>query len=453
MKKQIAVSFENETVRLVYAQTGRSGIFVEKALAFTPEEFDRFLATTKDDEFIVVQNFQNFHQDVISLPPAKESFMRQLVELEIKKRVPELKEFFFFYVPLREIQREGRKSREIFFFAVEKAEIEEVLDRFTAHDKVVSRLFPNVLPLSRFIRAADVEPEEPLLGVLDVGSSKTIFLARQGRLYFVRVARSDGKGMHQVDVDNINMTIAYCRQTLRMGPSHVVVAGVPTTADSEQVVAPIVPFTPAKYPSMVMAFDDTSNEYVVPLSAIMYGKELAGSSLLPNVYRDVIVQRKVMTYSILLLALLFFLGLTYIGFQSVEILRSRSAMSDLRRDIDKRRAIIGEFEGTLAGLQKFVPSIEIMNTFSSAADMQKVLESMEAFIVDGIDVHTIGLEDEGGSVRIHVQGSVSAVSYEDLQKRYENFLAEITKTGKMEVESHKLDLQQRGFVIDLKWKA
>jgi len=451
LKKQIAISFENELVKLVYAQTARGSVIVEKALTFSNDEFDRFLETTKDDEFIVVQNFQNVYQDVISLPPAKERFLRQLVELEIKKRIPELKEFSFFYVELREVQREGKRSKDVFFFAVENGEIEELIGRFARCGKLVTHIYPNVLPLSHFLQVADSGPDEPILGVLDVGINKTIFLVSERRLSFVRVAQSEGRGASQNDIENINMTIAYCRQVLRMSPSRVVFLGL--EGDMALPVAPIVPVAQAKYPSTVVAFDDTSKEYVAPLSAIVHIRELEESNLLPETYRDVVVQRKVVAYCVLVLALLSLLGLAYLGFQSIEIVRSKGIINQLRSDINKRRAIVGEFESTLAGLQKYAPSIEMANSFSAAVNVQDILVSMQILATEGVDVRSVSLKNEKEFVLVEVQGNVKAGSYEELQSRYEYFLGEVKRSGKAEVVTHKIDLKQRVFVVELKWKA
>ncbi|HOW54470.1 MAG TPA: hypothetical protein PLR60_07415 [Syntrophorhabdaceae bacterium] len=451
MKKQIAISFENDLVKLVYAQIARSGVIVEKAMTLSNEEFDRFLATTGDDEFVVVQNFQNIHQDVLSLPPAKEKYMRQLVELEIKKRIPELKEFSFFHVDLREVQREGKRSKDVFFFAVESGEIEELVDRFARHGKVVTHIYPNVLPLSHFLQVADIEPDEPVLGVFDLGTNKTIFVVREGHLSFVRVAQSEGRGIGQIDIENINMTIAYCRQVLRMSPSRVVLLGM--QEDPVLPAAPVVPLAPAKHPASVVAFDDTAREYVAPLSAILHIRELSESNLLPPAYQDVVVQRKVMAYCIIVLALLSLVGLMYLGFQSIEIAKSKSVISQLRSDINKRSGIIGEFEGTLTGLQKFAPSIEIVNSFGAAVNMQDVLVFMQFIATEGVNVQSVSMKDEKEHVLVQVQGNIGAGSYEELQSRYEHLLGEVKKAGKTEIVSHKLDLKQRSFTLDLKWKA
>ena len=139
------------------------------------------------------------------------------------------------------------------------------------------------------------------------------------------------------------MTIAYCRQVLRMNPSKVVFLNIKD--EMAMPASPIVPVAQAKYPADLVTFDDILKEYVAPLAAIVHIRELSGSNLLPETFRDMVVQRKVMVYCILVLALLSLIGLAYIGFQSVEIIRSRAVISSLRSDIGKRQAIIGEFEG------------------------------------------------------------------------------------------------------------
>ncbi len=109
MNKYIAVSFEGEYIKVVHADYRHGNVTIEKTFTFSNIEFDHYLETTKDDEFIVVNDFQNIYQDIISIPPAQDKYLRTLIELEIKKRIPELKDFSFFYEELRDIQKEGKK--------------------------------------------------------------------------------------------------------------------------------------------------------------------------------------------------------------------------------------------------------------------------------------------------------------------------------------------------------
>lgn len=450
MKRKIAISFENDVVKIVYAQAARTGTLVEKTLTLDNDEFDRFLATMREDEFIVVQNFETVYQDIVSLPPAREKFLRPLVELEIKKRMPELKDFSFCHVRLRDVQREGKRSTDVFFLAVDGAEVQAIVDRLGKAGKVASGIYANVLPLSLFTGIEDGQPDEPVLGVLDIGTNKTIFLASDRKLAFVRVTQSHGRGFDQDDIENINMTIAYCRQVLRINPSRVVFPDA--AGDAPLPAAPIVEVAPARYPSTVTAFNETLRDYVVPLSAIDQIKDIEDGNLLPDTYRDIVVQRKLMEYCILILCLLSFLGLAYIGFQWLEIARTGTTIDRLRYDINKRQAAIGEFEAAQAGLQKYRPSIDMVNTFGKSADLQDVLVALQKVWADGVDVRSIHIKNEKESLVIALKGSIRASSYEQLERRYEEYLAQYRKTGAAEVVSHKLNLNDRTFTLDLKWK-
>lgn len=450
MKRKIALSFENDLVKVVYAEVTRSGTVVEKTLTFDNDEFDRFLPGMPEDEFVVVQNFEAVYQDIISLPPAKERFLRQLVQLEIKKRVPDLKGFSFFYVELREVQREGKRSKDVFFLAVESSEVQAIIDRLARAGKVASGIYANVLPLSFSTGVSDAEADEAILGVLDIGTNKTIFLTRDQKLCFVRVAQSDGRGIDQNDIENINMTIAYCRQVLRINPSRVV---FPDASGSKPLpAAPVVPVSPAKYPSTIVAFNDTLRDYITPLSTINHIREIEESNLLPDTYRDMVVQRKLMAYCILVLGLLSFIGLGYIGFQWLDIAKTKTTIESLRRDIGKRQAVIGEFEGALAGLQKFSPSIEIINTFGKSANIQDILVELQDIATEGVDLRSIIMKNQKEAVTIELKGVVRSSSYAELQSRYEKFLGQFKRSGRTEVTAHKLELNDRGFTVNLKWK-
>ncbi len=450
MKRKIALSFENDLVKVVYAEATRTGTVVEKTLTFDNDEFDRFLPAMPEDEFIVVQNFEAVYQDIISLPPAKERFLRQLVQLEIKKRVPDLKDFSFFYVELREVQREGRKSKDVFFLAVESSEVQAIIDRLARAGKVASGIYANILPVSFSTGVSDAEADEVILGVLDIGTNKTIFLTRDKKLCFVRVAQSDGRGIDQNDIENINMTISYCRQVLRINPSTVV---FPDASGSGPLpAAPAVKVSPAKYPSTIVAFNDTLRDYITPLSAINHIREIEESSLLPDTYRDMVVQRKLMAYCILVLGLMSLIGLGYIGFQWLDIVKTKTTIESLRRDIGKRQAVIGEFEGALAGIQKFSPSIEIVNTFGKSANMQDVLVELQDIATEGVDLRSIIMKNEKEAVTIELKGIVRSSSYAELQSRYEIFLIRLKRSGRTEVTAHKLELNDRGFTVNVKWK-
>jgi hypothetical protein len=451
LSKHIAVSFENENVKVVHADIHHGNIVIEKTLTFSNTEFDHYLETTKDDEFIVVNDFQNIHQDVISIPPAQGKYLRALIELEIRKRVPELKDFSFFYEELRDVQKEGRRSKDIFFFAIVSEDLDFVINRFGKHDKTISFLYPNVLPLSRFLRIADGEEGQPVLGVVDLGTNKTMFLMGDQKLNFVRVTQSEKRGINRPDIENVNMTIAYCRQVLRLNPSRVVFSGSPEGSNAD--IAPIVPVTTAKYPSNITAFGDTISEYVIPIAALAYAKELHSSDLLPLAYQGISTQRKIMVFAILVLLFLSVLGIGYIGIEVTNTILMKGEIKKVRQDIMEERPIIDAYETARNKLQGLTTLMNFMNTANTSLDMQQVLLSLQVFSKSSVNVKAISIKDEKGSVLLQVEGKILFRNYKELQSNYEDVIDGIKKTDKLEMIEQFLDLKLGNFRVDIKWKT
>ena len=450
MNRYIAVSFENANVKVVYADIRHGNIVIEKTFTFSNIEFDHYLETTKDDEFIVVNDFQNIHQDVISIPPAEEKYLRTLIELEIKKRVPELKDFSFFYEELRDVQKEGKKSKDIFFFAVTNEDLDAVLNRFSKHDKIITFLYPNVLPLSRFLHIEDCEEGQPILGVVDLGTNKTIFLARDKKLNFVRAVQSDKRGISGLDIENVNMTVAYCRQVLRLNPSRVVFFGAPNGGHVD--IAPIIPVASVKYPSNITAFEGIIADYVIPISALAHAKELHASNLLPLVYRGINVQRKIMVYAVLIFLFFSVLGIGYIGIKVTDMILTRGEIKRVRQDIAVKQYVIGEYEKTHEALQKMEPLIKFMNTVHSSPDIQKVLTSLQVFSMSYVNVKSISMKDEQNGLLLQVEGNIAARSYKELQSNFESLIQAMKKTNELELTNQVLNLKDKSFKMELKWK-
>ena len=451
MNRHIAVSLENENVKVVYAEIRHGNVSIEKTLTFSNTEFDHFLETTKDDEFIVVNDFQNIHQDVISVPPAQEKYLRALIELEIKKRVPELNDFSFFYEELRDVQKEGKRSKDIFFFAIASEDLDAVLNRFSKHDKIVTFLYPNVLPLARFVQIEGGEEGQPTLNVVDLGTSKTMFLMTDKKLNFVRVTQSEQRGISGLDIENINMTIAYCRQVLRLNPSRVIFSDSQDTANTE--VAPIVPVAPIQYPSTVMAFKDTVTEYVIPIAALVHARELRANSLLPLVHQGVNIQRKIMIYAIVVFLFLSVLGMGYIGVKVANTILTQGEIKRTRLDIAGKQSVIDEYEKVSNELQKLMTLMNFMNTANTSLDMQKVLLSLQVFSNKNVNVKTINVKNEKDSLLLQVEGSILFRSYKELQSNYENTIEAINKTNELDIVEQSLDLKTGSFRVDLKWKT
>ncbi len=454
MSKYIAVSLEDGYVKVAHGDIRRGNTLIGKTFTLSFDEFDRYLETTRENEFIVVGNFENIYQDIISIPPADEKYLRTLLELEIRKRAPELKEFSFFYEELQDVQKEGKRSKDVFVFAVTGEDVENVLERFNRHDKIVSTLFPAVLPLARFLRideATETNEKMLFLGVIDHGASKTMFLAREGKLCFVRVAQSDGKGIGGLDVENINMTIAYCRQVLRLNPSSVVYLGGTGPRDTE--LTPVVPVAEIAYPDDVQAFVDGTKAYVVPVAAVTHGWRLKAANLLPSAYQGLYARRKIMAYGITFLLLFALLGVGYISIMAADVISTKREITRVRQEIAARQGVIEEYERTTKELKRLEPLITFLGMADRAPDVQKTMAKMNILAINNVYIKSVNMhKDEKNEVILQIEGAISAGDYRELQGNYERLLAVIKDAGGLEIVSQGLDLRAKTFRVDMRWK-
>lgn len=451
MSGQVIISFENEIIKVIHANIRHGNLSVDKSFSFSNEEFDHYLATTTDNEFVVINDFHEMYQDIISFPPAKERYLRSLVSIEIKKRITDWKDTSFFYITVRQTQREGKWLKDIFFFVVNNDDVNNLISRFSKHDKIITHLYPDVLVLSNTIEADDVEPDQPLLGVIDLVTHKTMFLVKDKKLLFVRVAQSDQKGLGTADIENINMTIAHCRQTLRVNPVRVVFRDKPDARES--AVNAIVPETTMKYPSDVTAFKETIEEYITPISAALHEKALSSCDMLPEGYRGIFTQRKILAYAVVVFLVFSLIGMGYMGLKFFDISLTSKEINILRQGIGVRQPIIGDFTNTSKELQKLMSSITFMNQVNASPDMQKVLVSLQTLNMSGINIGTIAISNSKEACLISIEGHIKAQTFTDLQLNYQNVLDGLKKIKEFENVSQSLDLKMQNFKIELKWKT
>ncbi len=361
LANHIAVSFEGEFIKVVNAST-RSNLTIHQALTLRDEEFDIFLRNEKTRHFTVVSDFKASYHDILFLPPAKDKYLKKLVESEVRKRAPELQDFSFFYLVLGEAVREGKRGKDVFAFAVSNAELFQIVNRFSRHNKIVRHIYPGVFVLSRLVYSSVEMTDEPLLCVMESGLSKTLFLVKEGKPYFVRAAQSHESGLHDLDLDvhDINMTVNYCRQTLKLMPSQIVLLGnaykkYETAADFT------VPAVCMKAPYNVRAPKEWDvMDFIVPLSSLIPDKELGAANILPQSYRFFIFQKSILTYLMMLFLILSGLGIGYMKARVSDLSKTRGAIDLLRAEIRHMEPSLPRYEAGSREVHKLMPLISFI---------------------------------------------------------------------------------------------
>ena len=464
MANRIAVSFEDEVVKVVYASLSHGSLTVRKTLLLKNEEFDDFLAHERRREFIVVADFKVSYYDILCLPPAKDKYIRRIVESEIRKRNPELKDFSFSYSVLGETLRENRKALEVFFYAVNNADLYQIIRRFDKYGKTVKSIFPIAAALSRLVNALSVAGDEPQLCIAETGPNKTLFLVKGGKLHFIRTASALESGVHDIDVHDINMTVNYCRQTLRMTPSSILLLGS-VCLGYEATMGFIVPaasmLLPFGIPGACVYIPETVNarreeamDFVAPIAALLPYKTADAFNILPRQYEFLTLQKRGLALCTVCFILLSLIGLWYLRTKVSEISRLKEEAGLLRNDISMMESGRRNYDMHYAELMKYMPMINFINSVNSAPDAQKALLSLSLLKEPhnkAVDIKTLTVSIDPGALRLVLRGNIEAEKYADIQKRYRALVDELRRLKGMTVVSDTMDIKNKNFQIEARY--
>jgi len=456
LARQIAVSFENEIIKIVYASLKGRNLTIIKTLTLRNDEFDDFLKKERSRDFIAVCDFKTFYQDIMLLPPVNEKYFKNIVETEAKKKFPELKDFTFFHSILGERMHEGRRVKETFFFAVGNDDLNKFIGRFGRHGKRIKCIFPAPFALSMLVNSSYGITSEPLLCVAESDAGKTVFLMKDGMPHFIRTMQSPDKGIHDVDVQGINMTINYCRQTLRLSPSQVILIGTPCTI-YDAVMEPAAPAACIRNISNIATsgkHTEPLEEFLAPMSAIQHLKELLRFNLLPKDYRDFYLHKAVISYMLFILLIALTAGAFYLKTKSSEIYSSKKKAEAVRSEIKGMEPILTAYENKKKEMERFMPLINLMNSVNASPDMQKALIAVSSLNYPGmksINTQSINIIPEVKALRISIKGNASAKDLLEMQQAYQNLVVSIKNTKGLQILSDRIDINNKEFQMELKY--
>lgn len=451
MARHVVVSFEDGAIKIVYASVSHKRLTIQKTLVLNDEELDNFLLQEHTSHFTVVCDFKEFYQDILLIPPVKKSFVQVIIRSEIKKRAPEFSDSPFFYTVIGGQTHEGKKAKEIFVFAVKADRISQISDRFSKHGKRIRYLYPSVFTLSQLVSLFAGLTDGPVLCVSETETSKTLLLIKDKNPRFVRVTQSLESGIHDLDAQNINMTINHCRQTLKTSPTQILLIGSACSA-YETTIDMQAPVSHMRYPANIGATEDEVAEFVIPISAILHIKDPNSGNLLPKSYRLFEIQKTALIYCTFLFLFFSAALLGYIKITAAEIASVKEEISFIRDEMGQIELIRQDYNASAKELQEFVPLINFMNTIFLAPSAQKALITLSALKkphLGDIELNAIRVAEAEGVLSLHIEGNVIAVRFLNMQRIYQGLLRSIKMTEGMELVSERIDIEDKTFQIEV----
>lgn len=452
MAQRFVISFEEGNIKAVSALIRGKNVVIQKAMSFTDEEFDGFLEKERTVEFIVVCDFKTLYSDIIYIPVVKGRYLEKVIKSETSRKFPELKEFSFLYNLLGVRTVDGKKKNEVFVFAVNNSDIERIIERFNRYNKVITYLVPSVFSLARTVPLS----EEPVLCVSESGIEKKMFLLKDGNILFLRVSQGIEKGISDFDVQHINMTINYCRQSLKLNPSQLILIG---SLCYRYEVNSIVSLPPVclNYNPEIRAAKKTLIEFITAISCISDGKSIIAflrqNSILPAGYKTFQRTKTALSYSSFLFLFIFLSGGGYIAVKYFGVvMEMENKIASLRSEIKGMESSSHEYMNHKAEVQKLTPLVELTNSMNSTPDFQRALLALPHLTLTNILINNANLTREGVALKLTIAGTVKADSFAERQMRYQDLVDSLLKTEGVTISSKRIEINSKTFNIEAIFK-
>jgi len=454
LARQVAVSFENEIIKVVYASSDNEKLLIEKTLTLRNEEFDGFLSREKTKYFTVACDFKSFREDILFIPPVKEQYVKSIIASEIKKKFPELINPSFFYTVLGEKLHEGRLMKEVFIFAVSNEDLFSVISRFDRHNKKIKHLYPSAFALAHLVNSSISLKNELALCIAGTGGNTALFFVKDRFFLPFRLTQFSEKGIHNPDIQNINMTIAYCRQTLKLNPTLIALVGEACYRYHSDIDLALPILCIMHPPNIIASGKNIIEEFITPISALFRVKDMEAGNILPQDYRKFYARKTAIGYLTALFLTLALLGLGYTGMKISEALLLKEKIESLRAEIKSMEPAFTDYRTKHEKMQGLFPAINIIKNAGSPHDFQRLLIIMEQFRIKNVNIHSIQINNEkGASLLFNIRGVVISEGFAEMQNNYQTLLDVIKKNKEIELVSDKIDLKDKSFHIEARFKG
>ena len=440
MSASIVISLEGGSARVVYGTAKGGVVTVKDALVMPAQQLEEFLAKERASEFTVVNHFSDPFQDVISVPAVKKRLLRKIVEIEVRKRAG-FNDFSFIHTVIGTRSTDQGKKTDVFVFAVKNEETRAIIERFSARGKTVRALYPDAFVLGR----AMAVPDEDVLCVSASGDKKVFSLVKDGVLQFTREVLSSSPELNAFDIQNLDMTINYCRQSLRVMPSVVMFAGKLGQDDHAAAIrgARSSCFRPRV--ASIMAREALA-DFTAPILAF---EPQAAFDINPAAYRADKLKTRALKYSSIAFAAMaaFLVVMSYSALRDAGAAKQglQASLAELP-DID---AVVSSHEARKAEFERYVPFINILNNAAAAPDPAALLSSLSGLDTEKITLGLINVTPLDGALRLRLEGSVRSSSYASTQAYFEKFAASFASIKGAQIVEQRLMIKERNFLLEV----
>ncbi|MBC8412843.1 MAG: hypothetical protein ISR96_01930 [Nitrospira sp.] len=444
MNKTVAVSFEESIVKVVHASFNKDILHVEKTTTVSLLDFDEYLKSEKASTFIICNSFRDSNHGIINIPWVKPKYIRSIVESEVRRSV-DLKDLSFTFTILGEKIINNRKMLEVFYYAVSTEEINELVGRFYENGKAVKAVYAP--PFAAAAMTAGQGDTEAGMGVFGIGSERVTFFTKNGSIYFIRSYETVDSYFGDYDIQNINMTISYCFQNIRINPSSVVLMGDIELSPSLSTL-PTVPLASLLMGKAMDCDRDILNEFMLPAASCLVKTSY---NLLNTEYRTLYMLKRYMHYASIVFVIMVVLFGGAIAYEADSISTKKESIEVARGIMTDVWGISEELTTNEVRLDKHTRLLEFLNR--KEPDMTALLVAMsDAADKDLLYTELRATAKSGNFFSILIVGESTSESNAGTRKLLQGLVGRLDSMPGITVQNETVDIERRTFRVDLEYR-
>ncbi|HEX9023476.1 MAG TPA: hypothetical protein VF799_06540 [Geobacteraceae bacterium] len=454
MSNVLSFYLDGTVVQAVRARITDSSVTVRDARTFSHDELEGYLAACPEKTCILSCNPSSFYQDIVYLPPAAAKFYDSLVRAELVKEHSDLTSFSFFHRTIGEATIDGALYNKIAAFSYADEMLSEYIAVFNRAGKTISHMYAAAYPIFRLASSA-CPPDSPQARIIIAAlpGEKLILLSEKEEFEFIRKIPSAETALLAADTRDINMTIDYCFQTLRVKPAEALMFN-PVETPEETSVALAIPCRSVCPLELSTVPHDVVRDYIAPLAAVLHNAESPGEcDILPADYVSFKQNKKILVAGTMVL---FALVLLLAGLAMTE----RMAIADQKSRIGALRVEMSGFGAEVASYRQLDEEIRgldnplaFLNKLNTAQNPESALAPLVFPRTANYSLKAITLKKGDGGITVHLEGTIAAGGLQETQAAFEGFMELMKKTPGYEVASGSVDVKQKTFSMEARYNG
>lgn len=407
MIKKAYLSIEGKSVKAVIP---KKNIENAQFLEFPVDELLDFIKKNSIKELYLSVFFSELYTFRFSLPlqiPEKKKILEKLVFNEIRKRYPSIQQFSFIYEPLKKWIRCYMVPEQSYQF----------IEEFIKAKVNIKALYPMHIPLISLINSYSELMEKNKIVCFFSEKSRFLFVFDNSEMIFMREFEGS-EDLTEEDVTNINMTVNYSIQNLRVSPDEVIFIGT----KEKEISGLILPYR-------FLSILPNSEKYTVPLSMVLFEKDLKPRSILPQQYKNFKRKIKYLNYVsfVLLIIAVILSGYNLELFYKVKSIYS--SIISQRQYILSREQEFFDVQKSIKQLETEIkPFIELQNQRNSLIDTRYILMSLGQAKPELIKINSIEIINSQ-KPEIKIKGEARGKNFSERQISYLNFKSSLSQKG------------------------